>query len=89
MSPSKKLALLVCGALPVPLLDIHGDYGRIFRRFLLKALPNDTSFTLDPYDVVYKMEYPAEDQIDSYDGILYTGSGRYTHTGCNQSSKFI
>ena len=77
MPPSKKIALLVCGALPGSLPDTYGHYGPIFRQFLLKSLPNDTSFTLDPYDVVYKMEYPAEDQIDSYDGILFTGSGRY------------
>jgi len=89
MLSSKKLALLVCGALPPPLLDIYGDYGRIYRQFLLNALPDDTPFTLDPYDVVYKMEYPADNQIDSYDGVIYTGSGTYTHNGCNPSSKFI
>lgn len=77
-STPKKLALLVSGSLVGNLKDIYGDYSEVFRTFLQRALPKDVKFVLDPYDVVFKMEYPPEDQIDSYDGIIMTGSGMPT-----------
>lgn len=73
MSASKSLALLICGGLSSNLLDQYGDYTVVFGKFLRSALP-DVDFTLDPYDV-REMEYPSEETIDSYDGVLLTGSG--------------
>jgi hypothetical protein len=32
-------------------------------------------FTLDPYDVRYAKEYPQTGDLDTYDGIVITGSG--------------
>ncbi|GLB41054.1 putative class I glutamine amidotransferase-like protein [Lyophyllum shimeji] len=70
----KKIALLISGSLPENLQATYGDYGAVFKDFLRRSLPkDDVGFTLDPYDVV-KLEYPSDDQLDSYDGIMYTGS---------------
>ena len=70
-----KLALLLCDT-PIPaVVSVHGDYHTIIGRLLLDALPdNNQSFTLDPFDVVHKQEYPPDD-VD-YNGIILTGSGK-------------
>ena len=74
MSTSKSLALLICGSLTPSLHEQYGDYAEVFRNFFESALPRKTEFTLDPYDV-QKFEYPPEDKLNSYDGIVLTGSG--------------
>lgn len=74
MSTSKSLALLICGSLTPSLHEQYGSYTEIFHEFFESALPRKTVFTLDPYDV-QKFEYPSEDKLNSYDGIVMTGSG--------------
>lgn len=70
-----KIALLLCDT-PNPLVLLgHGDYTTIFTRHLRSSLPSPVDFTVDSYDVVHKMEYPPEDIVDTYDGIMITGSG--------------
>ncbi|TFK37013.1 class I glutamine amidotransferase-like protein [Crucibulum laeve] len=83
-NPSKpiSLALLVCGALQGKVYAENGDYLAVFSRFLDASLPDASSspssssikFTLDPYDVVESMTYPTDAQLDTYDGLLITGS---------------
>lgn len=70
-----RLALLICGSLTPNLQEEYGDYTAVFSNFFRSALPKKIDFTLDSYDVVQKMEYPQEDKLDSYDGIVLTGSG--------------
>lgn len=77
MSPSrsKSLALFICGSLTPNLHENYGDYTQVYTAFFRSALPKRLDFTFDSYDVVRKMEYPSEDLLDSYDGIVLTGSG--------------
>jgi hypothetical protein len=75
MACSKSLALLICGSFTPNLQEKYGDYTRVFTNFFRSAQPKKIDFTLDSYDVVQKMEYPPEDKLDSYDGIVLTGSG--------------
>jgi len=84
----KKIALLISGNLPENLRGTYGDYGVVFTEFLRSSLPKDVEFTLDPYDVV-KMEYPSDDQLDSYDGILYTGSAASAYENLEWITKLV
>jgi len=72
----KSLALIVCGTTSGKTLEENGDYVAIFQRFLQASAPTRAGFqyTVDPYDVFRKQEYPAEDKLDDYDGIIITGS---------------
>ena len=72
------LALLVCD-IPLPVVvKEHGEYPKIFETFLRASLPDGLStFKLDPYDIRYAMEYPKEDVLDTYDGVIITGSGEF------------
>ncbi|KAG6877343.1 hypothetical protein C0993_008480, partial [Termitomyces sp. T159_Od127] len=63
-----RIALLVTGALPA-----FGDYHVVFAAFLRAAAPAH-DFELVPYDVVHKMEYPTDDQLRTFDALMYTGS---------------
>ncbi|CCM04362.1 uncharacterized protein FIBRA_06534 [Fibroporia radiculosa] len=74
MAPSLHLALFLCDT-PIPgVLASHGDYTAIFNVLLRDSLPVESgiAFTLDPYDVRNKLEYPQN--IDEYSGIILTGS---------------
>ncbi|KAI5826439.1 class I glutamine amidotransferase-like protein [Schizophyllum commune Tattone D] len=78
-----RLALLLCDT-PMPAVQReYGDYAQIFRDLLRNALPaskagsdGDASppFILDAFDVVHKMEYPKEEEMETYDAVLLTGS---------------
>ncbi|KAF7377683.1 Glutamine amidotransferase type-1 domain-containing protein [Mycena sanguinolenta] len=77
---SKSIALLICDT-PMPsVVEEHGDYHVLFTNLLHaagKQLGIDEiadKCKLDPYDVVTKMEYPTDEQLEAYDGILITGS---------------
>ncbi|KAG6889383.1 hypothetical protein C0992_005515 [Termitomyces sp. T32_za158] len=63
-----RIALLVTGALPA-----FGDYHAVFTAFLAAAAPGH-EFELVAYDVVHKMEYPSDDELGSFDALMYTGS---------------
>jgi hypothetical protein len=71
-----RLALLVCD-IPIPAVKKdHGEYPMIFDRVFRASLPDRfADFALDPYDVRYAKEYPQVADLDSYDGIVITGSG--------------
>ncbi|PCH38959.1 class I glutamine amidotransferase-like protein [Wolfiporia cocos MD-104 SS10] len=74
MSGQKRIALLLCDT-PIPdVVSTDGDYTAIFSTLLRNALPKgaDVDFTVDPYDVRNKLEYPAS--IDDYDALMLTGS---------------
>jgi len=85
----KKIALLICGTLPEHIRGTYGDYTVVFTEFLRRSLPQDIEFTLDPYDVVSKMEYPSDDQLDSYDGIMYTGSAASAYNDVEWINKLV
>lgn len=71
-----RLALLVCDT---PILEVkkdHGEYPMIFGKLFRACLPDGIAdFALDPYDVRNAKEYPRTDILDTYDGIVITGSG--------------
>ncbi|KAK7052321.1 glutamine amidotransferase type-1 domain-containing protein [Favolaschia claudopus] len=77
---SKSIALLACDTLMPSVVEEHGDYDVLFPILLHSAgkqLGIDdiaSKCKLDYYDVVKKMEYPTDEQLDTYDGILITGS---------------
>jgi hypothetical protein len=71
-----RLALLVCD-IPIPAVrKEQGEYPTIFDRLFRNSLPDGLAdFAFDPYDVRYAKEYPQMDVLDTYDGIVITGSG--------------
>jgi hypothetical protein len=71
-----RLALLVCDT-PIPaVVKEHGEYPVIFNRLFRTSLPDGlVDFVLDSYDVRCAMEYPTGGVLDTYDGIIITGSG--------------
>ncbi|KAJ7254658.1 class I glutamine amidotransferase-like protein [Mycena haematopus] len=84
-SKPKRIALLICDTPPPAIVAAHGDYHALFTRLLHAALPNlstpnpstaECTLTLDPFDVVVKLEYPPDEQLapGGYDGVLITGS---------------
>ena len=76
MTAETRLALLVCD-IPIPaVIRDHGEYPMIFDRLLRTSLPAGLDdFAMDSYDVRYAMEYPMGGALDTYDGIIITGSG--------------
>lgn len=82
------IALFLCDTPHPKVVEAHGDYIPIFNRFLKDAFPSkarllggadeeEVTYQVDPYDVVHKMEYPSEDALKKYAGIIMTGSGMY------------
>ncbi|KAH8103318.1 class I glutamine amidotransferase-like protein [Cristinia sonorae] len=68
---SSRIALFLCDT-PIPAVRAEdGDYTDIFNALLRKSRP-DIQYSLDPYDVREKMEYPKD--LDTYDAIILTGS---------------
>ncbi|KAG5717136.1 putative glutamine amidotransferase-like protein C13C5.04, partial [Termitomyces sp. T112] len=63
-----RIALLVAGALP----DGLPDYHTVFTAFLRDA--HACPFVLDAFDVVHSMAYPTDEQLGTYDALMYTGS---------------
>jgi hypothetical protein len=70
-----QLALLVCDV-PVPeVAKDYGEYPIIFDRLFRASLPDGLSdFAFHPYDVRNAKEYPSMDKVDTYDGVIITGS---------------
>jgi hypothetical protein len=70
-----QLALLVCDV-PIPeVVKDHGEYPIIFDRLFRTSLPDGLfDFALHPYDVRSAKEYPPMDKLDTYDGVIITGS---------------
>ncbi|KAL1745215.1 class I glutamine amidotransferase-like protein [Schizophyllum fasciatum] len=70
-APRLRLALLMCDT-PMPSVQRdYGDYRQIFDDLLRRALddaraPADTPYTLDAFDVVHAMAYPAEDALGGH-----------------------
>ncbi|KAF5383389.1 hypothetical protein D9757_006079 [Collybiopsis confluens] len=89
---TKSIALLVCDT-PIPeVVAEHGEYPGIFTELMQKSLPEgseDWDFKLDAYDVVTKMEYPSEDEIESYDAFMYTGSAASAYANIEWIHKLI
>ena len=70
-----RLALLVCD-IPIPeVVKEHGEYPMIFGRLFRTSFPNGLAdFALDAYDVRNAKAYPQTDLLDTYDGIVISGS---------------
>ena len=73
-----KIAVLLCDT-PLPaIVASQGDYGRIFETLFRNALREaggpETEFVVDAYDVRNEQVYPQD--VDQYDAVLLTGSGR-------------
>ena len=70
-----QLALLVCDV-PIPeVVKDHGEYPIIFDRLFRTSLPDGLlDFALHSYDVRNAKEYPPVDKLDTYDGVIITGS---------------
>jgi hypothetical protein len=73
MSSPIRLALFLCDTPIQPVLDVDGDYTKIFDDLLRKSAPSNVTYIMDSFDVRNKMEYPKD--IDQYNGIILTGSG--------------
>jgi len=58
----------------MPFISIAGDYHCLYTALLRDACQSVRvpHWTLDPYDVIDKMEYPPD--TTDYDGILISGS---------------
>ncbi|KAJ7100609.1 class I glutamine amidotransferase-like protein [Mycena belliarum] len=77
---SKIIALLICDTPMSSVVAEHGDYNAMFTQLVhaagkqLGIADIATKCRLEPFDVEHKMEYPTDTQLDSYAGILITGS---------------
>lgn len=72
-SRSVRLALLLCDT-PLPnVVAEHGTYHEIFSNLLTASVPTGSTYSLNSFDVVEKMEYPPLNE--QWDGILLSGSG--------------
>lgn len=71
-----RIALFLCDTPIQSVIDDDGDYTDIYNT-LLRASRPDILYTLDPYDVRNKLEYPRPEDLDKYDAIVLTGSGVY------------
>ncbi|KAI0247387.1 class I glutamine amidotransferase-like protein [Lactifluus subvellereus] len=85
-----RLALLVCD-IPIPaVVKDHGEYPMIFNRLLRTSLPDGfVDFTLDSYDVRYAMEYPTASLLDTFDGIIITGSAASAYEDAEWINKLV
>ncbi|KAI0266443.1 class I glutamine amidotransferase-like protein [Gloeopeniophorella convolvens] len=85
-----RLALLVCD-IPIPaVVADYGEYPRIFRELFRASLPQDLAdFVLDPYDVRYTMTYPSEVALDTYDGVVITGSAASAYENVEWVNKLV
>ncbi|KAF9465868.1 class I glutamine amidotransferase-like protein [Collybia nuda] len=86
---TKSLALLICGSLTANLIEKYGDYSQVFGTFFRNSLPENTDFTLDAYDVFNKMEYPSEEKLGQYDGIVLTGSAASAYENVEWINKLV
>ena len=70
-----QLALLVCDV-PVPeVVKDFGEYPIIFDKLFRTSLPDGlTDFAFHTYDVRNAKEYPPMDKLNTYDGVIITGS---------------
>lgn len=66
--------MLVAGLLPPNAEEAYGDYSEVYTTWLRRSLPPGTDLVVHSFDVVHKMKYPCEDEIDSYDAVMITGS---------------
>lgn len=91
MAPTPiRIALLSCDTPIDPVRQLHGDYLDIFSSLLTRSLPPGVDkdiFVLDNYDVVHKMEYPAEN--DAYDALLITGSPKSAYEDVEWIHKLV
>ncbi|KAH9991945.1 class I glutamine amidotransferase-like protein [Russula compacta] len=85
-----RLALLVCD-IPIPeVVQDNGEYPTIFDRIFRTSLPDGLAdFVLDPYDVRNAKEYPAVGVLDTYDGIIITGSSASAYEEVEWISKLV
>jgi hypothetical protein len=80
---NKTIALFVCGPLADPVEELYGSDGisgnlQLFKDFLDRSnpWPGAVKAVLHPYDVFDKMDYPSEEKIGEYDGLILSGAGK-------------
>ncbi|KAI0087198.1 class I glutamine amidotransferase-like protein [Irpex rosettiformis] len=85
-----RLALFLCDT-PIPkVIAQDGDYTVIFGELWRKSFPKDQTsvkYEMDSYDVRNKLEYPED--IDKYDGIVYTGSAASAYENVEWINKLV
>ena len=86
MNAHVHVALLVCGKLAGPALDVLGDYNDVYFKFLHDTKPDTVLFTMDAFDVVHRMEYPDETK---YDAIVLTGSAASAYEDVEWVNKLV
>ncbi|KAI9456748.1 class I glutamine amidotransferase-like protein [Russula earlei] len=85
-----RLALLVCDTPILEVVKHHGEYPMIFDRLFRTALPDGvTNFVLDPYDVRNAKRYPELGLLDTYDGIIITGSSATAYEDVEWINKLV
>ena len=70
-----RIALFLCDHTPPPIRAVEGDYLTIFETLLRNSSPS-ADFILVPFEVRDKLEYPKPEEIDNFQAILLTGSGK-------------
>jgi len=85
-----RLALLVCD-IPIPeVVKDYGEYPIIFDRLFRTSLPNGLAdLALDAYDVRNAKEYPQMDLLDTYDGIVISGSSASAYEDVEWINKLV
>ncbi|OCH88016.1 class I glutamine amidotransferase-like protein [Obba rivulosa] len=89
MSAPIRVALFLCDT-PIPTVRAtDGDYTDIFNALLRSSFPSNsaTEFSLEPYEVREKMEYP--DKVDDYRAIILTGSAASAYENLEWINKLI
>ena len=70
-----RIALFLCDHTPPNVRETDGDYLAVFETLLRNSSPS-TEFELVPFEVRTQLEYPKPEEIDSFQAILLTGSGK-------------
>lgn len=70
-SPSRRIAVIVCGQPPPELYEVHGTYGPFFERLLRRSSEEEEEWRM--FDV-YKDEFPSAEELKGFDAVIVTGS---------------
>ncbi|KAI0292590.1 class I glutamine amidotransferase-like protein [Russula brevipes] len=85
-----RLALLVCDTPVLEVVKEHGEYPMIFDRLFRSSLPDGIiDFTFDSYDVRNAKEYPPASLLDTYSGVVITGSSASAYEDVEWINKLI
>lgn len=74
-----RIALFLCDHTPPNVRESDGDYLTVFETLLRNSSPS-TVFELVPFEVRTQLEYPKPEEIDTFQAILLTGSGKFSYS---------